>query len=153
MEPSVRKVDQEERKNMTHFDFICRVTYGDTDRMGISYYANYLKWFESARTEYFRALGFPYVECEKRGLFLPVIEAHVKYHAPSTYDDLLIVRTSVAQLRKSSIRFEYQVINKATHRQLVTGYTVLAFVDKSFQLTYVPEEIEKAVKCHKLLEK
>jgi acyl-CoA thioester hydrolase len=138
---------------MNTFDYEYRVTYADTDRMGISYYANYLKWFESARTEYFRALGFPYVECEKKGLFLPVIEAHLKYHAPSTYDDVLVIRTSVAQLRKSSIRFEYHIFNKVTHRRLVSGYTVLAFVDKTFQLTYVPEEIEKVVTIHRLLDK
>ena len=54
---------------MNTFDYEYRVTYADTDRMGISYYANYLKWFESARTEYFRALGFPYVECEKKRSF------------------------------------------------------------------------------------
>ena len=50
---------------MKYYDFEYRVRYGDTDKMGISYYANYFVWFEAARTEYFRALGLPYTECEK----------------------------------------------------------------------------------------
>ena len=81
---------------MNYYDFEYRVRYGDTDKLGISYYANYLVWFEAARTEYFRALGLPYTECEKKEFFLPAAEVGIKYIAPSTYDDLIIVRTSVS---------------------------------------------------------
>src|SRR5690349_12733384 len=94
---------------MKYFDFKTRVRYGETDKMGISYYANYLVWFEAARTEYFRALDLIYTEFEKKGIMLPVAEAHCRYLGPSSYDDELTIRTSVSQMRQSSIRFEYQV--------------------------------------------
>lgn len=138
---------------MEYFDFEYRVRYGDTDKMGISYYANYFVWFEAARTEYFRALGLPYTECEKKGYFLPVVETQAKYHAPSTYDDLVLVRTSVSEFRAATIRFEYQVINKSSQKILVTGYSVHVFVDRNMNPARVPEEILKAVKTFSLLKK
>ncbi len=138
---------------MNYFDFEYRVRYGDTDKMGISYYANYFVWFEAARTEYFRALGMPYTECEKKGLYLPVVETQAKYYAPSTYDDLVIVRTSVSELGAAKIRFEYQVFNQASQKLLVTGYSVHVFVDQGMKPARVPEEIVQVVTVFPLLKK
>ena len=137
---------------MDYFDYGYRVRYGDTDKLGVSYYANYLVWFEAARTEYFRALGLPYTECEKRGCFLPVAEAGLRYHAPSTYDDLLYVRTSVSELKKSSMRFEYLVFNEKKTQVLCSGFTVHVFVDKNFKPIRIPDEVTSRVKKNKLLE-
>lgn len=142
---------REEKNSMKYFDYEYRVRYGDTDKLGISYYGNYFSWFEAARTEYFRAIGILYTECEKRGYFLPVIEAQAKYFAPSTFDDLLIVRTSVSELKKSSMRFEYQILNKAGQKLLTTGYTIHVFVDHSMRPVKMPKEINQAVECHSLL--
>lgn len=130
---------------MDYYDYEYRVRYGDTDKLGISYYANYFVWFEAARTEYFRALGLPYTECEKKGVFLPVVETAAKYLQPSTYDDLLIVRTSVSEFGKSSMRFEYQVLNKATQKLLATGFSVHVFVDRQMRPVRVPAEVQKIV--------
>ena len=138
---------------MNYFDYEYRVRYGDTDKLGVSYYANYLVWFEAARTEYFRALGFPYTECEKKGFFLPVVEAQAHYFAPSAYDDLLVIRTSVSELGRSSIRFEYQVIDKPTEKLLASGYTVHVFVDKGLKPARVPEEVREIVSPFSLLRK
>ena len=137
---------------MNTFDYEYRVRYGDTDKMGISYYANYFVWFEAARTEYFRALGLPYTKCEEKGYFLPVIETGARYIAPSTYDDLVVVRTSVAYARKSSMRFEYQVFNKATQKLLVTGFSVHVFVDKKMKPVRIPSEIHELITPFSLLE-
>lgn len=130
---------------MKSFDYIYRVRYADTDRMGISYYANYLVWFEAARTEYFRQLGMPYTECEKKGFYLPVIESGVRYLRSSTYDDLLIVRTSVYFMRNSSMGFQYQVFNQTTGELLTTGTTVHTFVDRQMKPVRIPQEIRDAV--------
>lgn len=130
---------------MDYYDYEYRVRYGDTDKLGISYYANYFVWFEAARTEYFRALGLPYTECEKKGVFLPVVETAAKYHQPSTYDDLLIVRTSVSGFGRSSMRFEYQVLNKAIQKLLVTGFSVHVFVNRQMRPVRVPDEVGKIV--------
>ena len=137
---------------MNYFDYEYRVRYGDTDKMGISYYANYFVWFEAARTEYFRALGYPYTECEAQGGFLPVIETTAKYHAPSTYDDLVLVRTSVSDIYKSSLKFEYQVFDKKTHKLLVTGHSVHVFVNAGMKPVRVPEKIRAIVTSFKLLD-
>ncbi|HOW59145.1 MAG TPA: thioesterase family protein [Candidatus Omnitrophota bacterium] len=138
---------------MHYFDYRYRVLYADTDQMGITYYANYFRWFEAARTEYFRVLGFPYTECEKKGIYLPVAEAHANYLAPSTYDDDIIVRTSVAEMGNSTLRFEYQVMNANTQQAIATGYSVHVFVNKGMKPCRVPEEIKKVVTVFSLLKK
>jgi acyl-CoA thioester hydrolase len=138
---------------MNHYDFEYRVRYGDTDKMGISYYANYFVWFEAARTEYFRALGLPYTECEKKGFYLPVVETRAKYVSPSTYDDLLIVRTSVSEFRTSTMSFEYQVFKKDAMKLLATGDSVHVFVDRDMRPVRVPEDVKQKVSVHPLLPK
>ncbi len=138
---------------MDYFDYRCRVLYADTDRMGITYYANYFRWFEAARTEYFRALGFPYDTCEKKGIYLPVAEAHASYLSPSTYDDDILVRTSVAEIGNSTLRFEYQVMNAVTQKPVATGYTVHVFVHKDMKPCRVPAEIKEVVTPRPLLKK
>ena len=85
-----------------------RVLYGDTDQMGVVYYANYLRFFEGARNEWIRALGLAYREIEARGIMLPVLEVGVRYHEPARYDDLLEVRLRVSHTRVK-IRFDYVV--------------------------------------------
>lgn len=137
---------------MEFFDYEYRVIYGDTDMMGVSYYGNYFRWFEGARSEYFRALGLPYTECEKQGLMLPVVETAAKYFAPSTYDDLLVVRTSVSELGRSSMRFEYQVFEKKSQKLLVSGFSVHVCVDRAMKPVRLPDSIKKIVKVHKLLQ-
>ena len=136
---------------MNYFDYEHRVRYADTDKMGVTYYANYFVWFEAARTEYFRALGFPYTECEKKGYFLPVIETNAHYFAPTTYDDQIVIRTSVSEIGKSSIRFEYQVTKKESQQLAATGYSVHVFVDRNLRPIRIPDEIRRIVTPHSLL--
>lgn len=137
---------------MKYFDFEYRVRYGDTDKMGISYYGHYFTWIEAARTEYFRALGMPYTECEKKGYYLPVVETGAKYFSPSTYDDLVVVRTSVSKVGKTSLHFQYHVFQKETQKKIMTGFSVHAFVDKNMKPVRTPEEIRKIVEEHTLLD-
>lgn len=127
------------------FDYQVRVRYGETDRMGISYYAHYFAWFEAARTEYFRALGIEYTAFEAEGIRLPVIEAHCRYLAPSTYDDALTVRTVVSQLKQSSIRFEYHILNNGQPAPIAIGYTVHVFSDGTFKPIRIPERVKSKV--------
>jgi acyl-CoA thioester hydrolase len=84
-----------------------RVIYGDTDQMGVVYYANYLRYFEAARNEFIRAKGLRYRDFEEQyGLLLPVIEAHASYRLPARYDDLITVEISLAEARRASARFD-----------------------------------------------
>ena len=116
-----------------------RVIYGDTDQMGVVYYANYLRWFEAGRTEFLRAKGLSYSEFEAREkLMLPVAEAGVNYLSPARYDDLVVVETSLAQARRASARFTYEV--RRGPDLLATGFTVHACVDTTGRIRRLPDE-------------
>ena len=117
-----------------------RVIYGDTDQMGVVYYANYLRFFEAGRNELIRARGLTYREVEERfRLMLPVVEAHVAYQAPARYDDLVAVETSLADVRRASARFDYRILRGG--EPLVTGYTVHACVDLDGRVQRMPPEL------------
>ena len=86
-----------------------RVIFGDTDQMGVVYYANYLRYFEGARAEYWRALGRSYKDLEEAGIALPVVEAHCAYKRPARYEDLLDIEIELTEVRGASLRFGYRV--------------------------------------------
>ncbi|HQR29565.1 MAG TPA: thioesterase family protein [Anaeromyxobacteraceae bacterium] len=116
-----------------------RVIYGDTDQMGVVYYANYLRWFEAGRTEFLREKGISYADFEDReGLVLPVAEAGVTYRMPARYDDLVSVETSLVEARRASARFEYAV--RRADDLLATGFTVHACVDREGRIRRLPAD-------------
>ncbi|MDR2488113.1 MAG: acyl-CoA thioesterase [Desulfovibrio sp.] len=106
-----------------------RVSYGETDTMGVLYYAEYFHIFERGRNEYIRAFGLSYKEVEKRGLFLPVREAKCRYRYPARYDDLLMLRTAVVQWSKASLSFRYAIFDEDRMRLMTEGFTQHACVD------------------------
>ena len=105
-----------------------RVRYAETDQMGVVWHGNYLQYFEIGRTEALRVCGWSYRGMEEAGIMLPLVEAHLEYARPAKYDDLLTVKTMVREPATARIRFDYEVWNEAGER-LVTGHTVLGFVD------------------------
>jgi acyl-CoA thioester hydrolase len=117
-----------------------RVIYGDTDQMGIVYYANYLRYFEAGRNEFIRAKGLRYRDFEAQyRLMLPVVEAHVTYRAPVRYDDLIAVETSLADVRRASARFEYRIVRDGD--VVASGHTVHACVDLEGRVQRMPREL------------
>jgi acyl-CoA thioester hydrolase len=121
-----------------------RVIYGDTDQMGMVYYANYLRYFEIARNEYLRVAGATYRAFEEtHGLMLPVVEAHVAYHKPARYDDDLAVWAAVAPRGAASVRFEYEI--RRGDERLVSGHTVHACVTRDGRVVRLPAEMRAAV--------
>ncbi|MCA2979701.1 MAG: acyl-CoA thioesterase [Myxococcaceae bacterium] len=118
-----------------------RVIYGDTDQMGVVYYANYLRYFELARSEFFRALGGSYVELERQGYGLPVVEAGARYRVPARYDDVIVIAARLAQLRRASLRFEYVVRREGDGVALVEGHTVHACVGPGGKPTGLPAAV------------
>ncbi|MFO0581044.1 MAG: thioesterase family protein [Anaeromyxobacter sp.] len=122
-----------------------RVIYGDSDQMGVVYYANYLRYFEAGRNEFIRAKGLRYRDFEERyGLVLPVAEASVKYLVPARYDDLLTVEVSLAEARRASARFTYRVV-RDDGTLLATGHTVHACVDRDGKVKRLPAELVEAL--------
>ncbi|WP_373049091.1 acyl-CoA thioesterase [Vulgatibacter sp.] len=119
-----------------------RVIYGDTDRMGVVYYANYLRYFEAGRNEYLRAAGARYRDVEAEcGVMFPVVEANVRYKHPARYDDHVRVETRITELKRASLRFEYRVVRVEDERLLVEGHTVHACIDRDHKPTKLPERI------------
>lgn len=104
-----------------------RVRYAHTDKMGIVYNGNYLMFFEIGRTELLRAAGLPYAELEREGFLLPVLEAHVQYHKPARYDEVLDVITSYIPEMSAVLTMTYDI--RRGDDSIVTGYTKHAFVD------------------------
>lgn len=115
-----------------------RVTYAETDAMGIVYYANYLRWLEMGRTELMRSVSISYKEMEDGGTFLPVSEVFCKYLIPARYDDVLTVETSVEFLRRASIQFTYRILRKTDGAEIVKATTLHAFVDREGKIVKAP---------------
>ena len=122
-----------------------RVCYADTDQMGYVYYGNYARFFEIARVEALRNLGFSYKELELSGIMMPVYEYTTKYLQPATYDDLLTVKVVVSTLPKVRMVFEYEIYNEQKIL-LTTGNTTLVFIN---QQTKKPCPVPQAL-LHKL---
>jgi acyl-CoA thioester hydrolase len=115
-----------------------RVIYGDTDQMGVVYYANYLRFFEGARGEWIRGLGLTYAQIEERGIFLPVLEVGVRYLKPARYDDVLEIPLKVSHTRVK-VRFDYKVYRAGDPEVLLLGHTVHACVNKEGRPTRAPD--------------
>jgi len=117
-----------------------RVSYADTDTMQVVYYANYFVWFETGRVELLRSRGVVYKDVEQMGIFMPVIEAHANYKAPARFDDELLVRTRLARMGETSVRFENEVYKLPSMELLCTGHTIHVTVGKDGKPMKIPEE-------------
>ena len=118
-----------------------RVRYAETDRMGVVYHANYLIWFEIGRTEFCRARGFAYRDMEENAnAFLVVAESYCRYKAPAFYDDELVVRTHVTELRRRSVRFGYEILRAADGLIIAEGETGHVVTDGHGRVKSMPEQ-------------
>ena len=128
-----------------------RITFADTDCMGIVYHTNYIKFFEIGRTEYLRSIGHPYIELEKDGVWLPVASVVCEYKSPAKYDDVLTVATKVEEFKGATIVMAYEIYRKETDELLVTGKTKHPITDatlKPIRLRNVKPELYEKLKAH-----
>jgi acyl-CoA thioester hydrolase len=130
----------------------CRVTYGDTDKMGFVYHANYFRWFEIGRSEMFRHLGIPYKSIESKGFYLPLSEVHCKFNSPSQYDDILLVETSLDISVKAGMKFNYRIFSEDGKKILAKGYTKHACVDNKGRVVRPPEFLVKIIENNSALD-
>jgi acyl-CoA thioester hydrolase len=121
-----------------------RVRYAETDKMGVVYYANYFVWFEVARTDLLRALGWSYRDMEHAGVSLPVIDARCEYLRPARYDDELEVRTEGRLLSPIRIEFTYEVRIMPDGVVAASGKTVHAALDSTGRPCRLPERVREA---------
>ena len=122
-----------------------RVIYGDTDMMGVVYYANYLRFFEAGRNEFMRAAGLTYKDLEARGFALPVASAQTKYVTPARYDDELTLTTTVTGLRFGSIVLEYRLVRDADGALVATGSTKHACLGADGKIVRLPDDLKASL--------
>ena len=119
---------------------VVRVRYAETDRMGVVYHANYLIWFEIGRTEFCRARGFSYRDMEENDqAFLVVAESYCRYKAPAFYDDELVIRTHITELRRRSVRFGYEIVRPSDAQIIAEGETGHVVTDAKGRVISMPE--------------
>jgi len=121
-----------------------RVRYAETDQMGVVYHSNYFPYFESARAEAIRELGFTYADMENMGVIMPVVDVHARFLRPAVYDDLLTIKTTLNEMPvHHKIEFHHEVYNEKD-QLLTTGKVILYFMEKStMRRTTMPEHLHK----------
>jgi acyl-CoA thioester hydrolase len=122
-----------------------RVIYGDTDQMGVVYYANYLRWFEKGRNELLRQSGIPYVSIERLGMHFPVTEVSCRYFRSAHYDDLIKIETRLASLRRASLTFTYRVVREDQGTLLAFGSSKHACVDDQGRIIRIRNDLMKTL--------
>lgn len=128
-----------------------RVLYGDTDAAAVVYNANYLRYFEQGRTEFMRERICSYREIEEMGFVLPVIECHIRFKAPARYDDLIIIETTLTDLKKVTCTFSYRILREEDNtrpRLLAKGSTVMASITRQGKLTPLPADISRKLQSY-----
>ena len=123
-----------------------RVRYAETDQMGYVYYGHYAAYFEVARVEMLRSLGFSYKVLEEEGVILPVLNYSIKYIKPAFYDELLKIKIVIKELPATRIHFDYETFNEK--EELINiAETTLVFVNKKTgRPTAPPDDLLEALK-------
>jgi len=118
-----------------------RVRYAETDQMGVVYHSNHFVWFEVGRVEFFRQLGFSYKDMEQQdGCHIAVVDARCRYKAPARYDDEVVVRTQLKNVRESMFHFTYELVRASDELLLAEGETMHVVIDREMKKTPIPEK-------------
>lgn len=118
-----------------------RVRYAETDQMGVVYHANHFVWFEIGRVEMLRQLGFSYRDMEQTdGCFIAVADARCRYKVPAKYDDEIIVRTHLKNVRESIIHFGYELVRVEDGAVLAEGETTHVVTNAEMKRAVLPEK-------------
>jgi acyl-CoA thioester hydrolase len=127
-----------------YHDAMVRVRYAETDQMGVVYHANYLIWFEVGRVELMRAAGLEYKRMEiEDDCHIVVADAHCRYHQSALYDEVLRVRTRIAESRNRIVKFSYEVIRDEDGKVLANGETTHVICGSNGRPKLLPEKYRK----------
>jgi acyl-CoA thioester hydrolase len=127
-----------------------RVRYAETDQMGVVYHSNFIVWFEVGRVEMMRQLGFSYNQMEQQdGQHLAVADVRCRYKSPARYDDLILIRTHLINVRDSLVHFGYEILRDEDGTLLAEGESVHLVLDREFKRTrlsqrYLPAFLKAA---------
>lgn len=120
-----------ERKVMKDMkDYIRKVNYHETDRMGITHHSNYIKWMEEARIDYLEQIGFGYGKLEEDGIISPVTGIQCQYKNSTTFGDEVKVEVGVEEFRGVRLIIRYTMTNNVTGQLVLTGRSEHCFLSK-----------------------
>jgi acyl-CoA thioester hydrolase len=125
-----------------------KIYYADTDCGGVVYYANYLRYFEQARTEFLEAGGVNLRQLMNEGIIFVVAEAHLKYLAPGRYGDILLIESSVDKIGAASVIFHHRVTREKTGEPLAEGTVKLVCVGRDMKPVRLRSSVIEALKGH-----
>jgi acyl-CoA thioester hydrolase len=112
--------------------------------MGVVHHSNYLVWFELGRTEFCKAKGFSYRDMERDDDALMVVaEIYCRYKSPAFYDDNIVVRTKLEEVRSRTVRFMYEVFRPSDNTILVEGESTHIFTDKTKKVRQLPPKYKE----------
>ena len=111
------------------YEYRRRVHYHETDKMGITHHANYIKWMEEARIAFLDTIGYGYARLEQDGLISPVVEVKCRYKRPTTFDDTVLVQVWVEEFKGVRLTIGYRMTNAATGEVVLTGRTLHCFTN------------------------
>ena len=141
----MKQLDRQAGTNDTDFiEVPVRVRYADTDRMGVVYYGTYPIYFEIGRSEFMRKRGFTYREFEDMGYYLVVVGMEVQYYSSATYDDLLIVKTKISELKSRGLTFHYEIYKEGN--LVVEGKTKHICINSSKKTAIIPSQLLKVLR-------
>ncbi|MEW5767109.1 MAG: YbgC/FadM family acyl-CoA thioesterase [bacterium] len=122
-----------------------KVYYEDTDAGGVVYYANYLRYFERARTEYLQERGISLLDYHSQGILFPVVRLEIDYKSPARYGELLEIGTRMTHLSRASFTLEHTIKSKSDQRVIVWGITRIACLNKSGRPVKLPAELKSTI--------
>jgi acyl-CoA thioester hydrolase len=122
-----------------------RVRYAETDKMGVVYHSNFIIWFEVGRVELLRQFGFRYRDMEREDdCHIAVVDVRCRYKSPAFYDDEVVVRTTLKNVRESLLHFGYEIVRSPDGVLLAEGETTHIVVNSRFEKTVLPEKYLQA---------
>jgi acyl-CoA thioester hydrolase len=122
-----------------------RVRYAETDKMGVVYHSNFIVWFEVGRVELLRQIGYRYRDLEREhDCHIAVADVRCRYKSPAYYDDELVIRTRLKNMRGSMLVFHYEVVRPEDNTLLAEGETAHIVVNSRFEKTTLPERFVNA---------
>lgn len=124
-------------------DYIRKVQYYETDKMGIVHHSNYIRWFEEARIFYMENLGYSYSEMENSGIMIPVLGINAVYKSGACYGDTVRVKTKIKSISAVKLSFSYNVIDEKNGELRMTGSSDHCFVDSSFKPCSIKKKMPK----------
>ena len=126
-------------------DVVLRVRYAETDKMGVVYHSNFFIWMEIGRVELMRSLGFDYKQMElEEDCHLPVVDARCRYKSPAYYDEEIVIRTGLLNVRNSLIKFGYDILRRNDSLVLAEGETTHFAVNAKMEKRSLPERYRVA---------